>query len=175
VQRLNRETGGAGSLNNVPENSKAIGIARKSENISGFAFLFSERRIKMTDWTRCIRELRKKFSLRALANELDITRRATYKIETGERIPNEQQAKRLLELLNGAPLGASSRLKSERSKPSEMTPERIRAILEKLRIPREDFAKLIGVAPRNLGKWLAGDSAPQGERLKRLLALEKLD
>jgi DNA-binding transcriptional regulator YiaG len=129
----------------------------------------------MTDWAKCIRQLREKLSLRELANELDITRRAVYKIETEGRIPSEQQAKRLLELLNGAPLKLFSGLKQERSKPSEMTPGRIKAILKRLRIGRDDFAILIGVAPRNLGKWLAGDSAPQGERLKRLLALEKLD
>jgi len=130
----------------------------------------------MTDWSECIRKLRlrRKLSLRELANELDITRRAVYKIETGERMPNEQQAKRLLELLNGAPLGISSGWNSERSKPSEMTPGRIKAILEKLGISRDDFAILVGVAPRNLGKWLGGDSAPQGERLKRLIVLEKL-
>jgi len=55
-----------------------------------------------------------------------------------------------------------------------LTPQSIRSLRERLRMPRIAFAKLVGVSPGSIFGWETGRTSPRGRSVARLREVRKM-
>jgi len=55
-----------------------------------------------------------------------------------------------------------------------VTPQSIRALREKLGMPRNEFAKLVGVSPGSIFGWETGRALPRGRSVAKLREVRKM-
>src|SRR5207247_11019421 len=55
-----------------------------------------------------------------------------------------------------------------------LTPQSIRSLRERLRMPRIEFAKLVGVSPGSIFGWDTGSTLPRGRSVARLREVRKM-
>lgn len=61
-----------------------------------------------------------------------------------------------------------------RSKGPRVAPEAIRALRDRLRMTRLQFAKLLAVSPGSIFGWETGRTVPRGKSVSRILEVKKL-